>query len=329
MLKGHVFNLQTFTSEAFALFIDKFLNGRCGVAKGCELSNTNNTVTIREGYFVIRGRFLQIISNETISNLTTNGFYNLICEIDLSKINTKQELNQAKIKVISNTSNYSELQKQDITSEGKLYQYEFARFKVEDGNITNFEDKRTFVDFENIYAYLERESEEMFKEIRNALKNILSGSAYCLKDEILKQKVKDLKEKLENIDRVKAVVHSLASYIAGTMHEPFYNDEWLIYNGFYKEILGLLYFDKVKEIINSLNEENAYREKLKNWLNEVKIFKNVGINGDFETLWDGELNAVMDLTVEKENNSFLIPKSNMYPNFSLLTIITDLYNSLS
>jgi len=26
MLKGHVFNMQTFTSEAFALFIDKFLN---------------------------------------------------------------------------------------------------------------------------------------------------------------------------------------------------------------------------------------------------------------------------------------------------------------
>lgn len=25
MLKGHTFNLQTFTSEAFALFIDKFL----------------------------------------------------------------------------------------------------------------------------------------------------------------------------------------------------------------------------------------------------------------------------------------------------------------
>ena len=57
MLKGHVFNLQTFTSEAFALFIDKFLNGRCGVAKGCTMSNTNNSVTIADGFFVVRGRF--------------------------------------------------------------------------------------------------------------------------------------------------------------------------------------------------------------------------------------------------------------------------------
>ena len=32
MLKGHVFNMQTFTSEAFALFIDKFLYGKSGVA---------------------------------------------------------------------------------------------------------------------------------------------------------------------------------------------------------------------------------------------------------------------------------------------------------
>ena len=87
MLKGHVFNLQTFTSEAFALFIDKFLNGRSGVAKGCALSNTANSATIGEGYFVVRGRFLQIISGETISNITTNGYYSLVCEIDLSKTN--------------------------------------------------------------------------------------------------------------------------------------------------------------------------------------------------------------------------------------------------
>ena len=181
MLKGHVFSLQTFTSEAFALFIDKFLNGKCGVVKGCELSNTNNTVTIGEGYFVIRGRFLQIISGETISNIAENGFYNLICEIDLSKTNTKQELNQAKIKVISNTSNYSELQQQDITANGTIYQYEFARFKVENSSITNFEDKRTFVDFESIYDSINEKTEELITEIRTALENVLDESSYLLK----------------------------------------------------------------------------------------------------------------------------------------------------
>ena len=75
MLKGHVFNLQTFTSDAFAITFDKVLQGRSGILKGCNLSNTNNSITISEGYFIVRGRTLQIVGNETISNLTNNGYY--------------------------------------------------------------------------------------------------------------------------------------------------------------------------------------------------------------------------------------------------------------
>ena len=181
MLKGHVFNLQTFTSEAFALFIDKFLNGRCGVAKGCELSNTSNSATVGEGYFVVRGRFLQIISGETISNITENGYYSLVCEIDLSKTNTADQLNQAAIKVISSTSTYPILTQQDITGTGTVYQYEFARFKVESGSITNFTDKRTFVDFTTIYDVIQNEAQGVLDDIEQALQNVLDGSAYLLK----------------------------------------------------------------------------------------------------------------------------------------------------
>lgn len=184
MLKGHVFNLQTFTSEAFALFIDKFLNGRCGVAKGCELSNTSNSATVGEGYFVVRGRFLQIISGETISNITANGYYSLVCEIDLSKTNTADALNQAAIKAISSTSTYPTLTQQDITGTGTVYQYEFARFKVESGSITNFIDKRTFVDFTSIYDVIQNESNELIEEIRKALADVLDGSVYLLKTDI-------------------------------------------------------------------------------------------------------------------------------------------------
>lgn len=181
MLKGHVFNLQTFTSEAFALFIDKFLNGRSGVAKGCELSNTSNSATVGEGYFVVRGRFLQIISGETISNITENGYYSLVCEIDLSKTNTADQLNQAAIKVISSTSTYPTLTQQDITGTGTVYQYEFARFRVESGSITNFTDKRTFVDFTTIYDVIQNEAQGVLDDIEQALQNVLDGSAYLLK----------------------------------------------------------------------------------------------------------------------------------------------------
>ena len=183
MLKGLVFNLQTFTSEAFALFIDKFLNGRSGVAQGCELSNTNNSATIADGYFVIRGRFLQVISGVTISNITTNGFYSLVCEIDLSQNNTADQFNQAEIKVILGVSDYPTLTQQDITGRGTIYQYEFARFKVESGTITNFVDKRTFVDFKSIYDQIETESRVVLDDIEQALKEVTDGSAYVLKSE--------------------------------------------------------------------------------------------------------------------------------------------------
>lgn len=180
MLKGHTFNLQTFTSDAFALFIDKFLDGRCGIARGCSLSNANNSVTIGEGYFVIKGRFLQIIANETISNIITDGYYSLVCEIDLSKSNTTEELNQAEIKTVYNSSSYPTLTQQDITDNGTVYQYEFARFKVENGNIANFTDRRTFVDFSTIYEIIENESQELITEIEEALQNVLDGSAYVV-----------------------------------------------------------------------------------------------------------------------------------------------------
>lgn len=183
MLKGHVFNLQTFTAEAFALFIDKFLNGRCGVAKGCTLSNTSNSATIADGYFVIRGRFLQIVSGVTVSNISNNGFYSLVCEIDLSKTNTVDEFNQAEIKTVYNASAYPTLTQQDITGSGTVYQYEFARFKVEGGSITDFIDKRTFIDFDSIYDVIQNEAQEVLDDIEEALQDVLDGSIYVLKED--------------------------------------------------------------------------------------------------------------------------------------------------
>lgn len=181
MLKGHTFNLQTFTSEAFALFIDKFLNGRCGVAKGCALSNTNNSATIGEGYFVVRGRMLQIIDSVTVSSISNNGYYSLVCEIDLSKTNTAEQLNQAEIKTVYSASNYPTLTQQDITGTGTIYQYEFARFRVQDGSITNFTDRRTYVDFTSIYDVIQEEAQDVLDEIQSTLESIEDESNVLLK----------------------------------------------------------------------------------------------------------------------------------------------------
>jgi len=175
MLKGHVFNLQTFTSECFALFIDTFLNKKNGVVQGCALSNTTNSATIGAGFFVIKGRFLEIISNETV-NVIEDGFYKLICEIDLTKINTTTELNQASIKIIKGTTNYPELVTTDT-----LYQYEFSRFKLENNIITNFTDKRTFVDIQSIFDSIQDETGELITQIQSNLNSVLDESLYFLK----------------------------------------------------------------------------------------------------------------------------------------------------
>ena len=192
MLRGHVFKFQTFANEAFAHFINTFLQGNMCVTKGCELSNTIDSATIGAGYFCVMGRFLEIIGNETIEDITNTGYYNLVCEIDLSKTNTKSELNQATIKVVRNTSGYGNLTKEDLFEGGSIYQYEFARFRVAEAGITDFEDRRTFLNLESLYSLINnnfnelfiqknQEAENLLEEIRQELASIVDGSAYLLK----------------------------------------------------------------------------------------------------------------------------------------------------
>lgn len=170
MLKGHVFNLQTFTSEAFAITFDKTLQGRCGVLQGCALSNTSNSVTIGAGYFVVKGRPLQVIGSETISNISNTGFYSLVCEIDLSKVNTEETLNQAGIKTVYNASTYPTLTQQDLFNGGTVYQYEFARFRVANGGITDFTDRRTYLNFDTLYDIFEQTLEGLENQSNVVLK---------------------------------------------------------------------------------------------------------------------------------------------------------------
>ena len=171
MLKGETFDLQTFTSDAFALFNDRFMGGQSGVMQGCALSNTNNSATIGAGYFLIKGRFLRIISSETVSDISTDGYYSLVCEIDLTKTNTTSVFNQGVIKAVSGAGDYPTLTQQDLTNGGTIYQYEFARFRVSSGSITDFADRRTYVDYESILGLISDELENLENQSNVKLKN--------------------------------------------------------------------------------------------------------------------------------------------------------------
>lgn len=160
-LRGHVFNKQLFTSECFALFIDTFLDKNNGIVKGCGLSNTNTSVTIEDGFFCIKGRFLQEEGGSTfeVEQAIQNDIYcRLVCEIDLSQENTTAELKQAQYKILQSTREYPALRQEDIVEQpdNSIYQFEFAQFKITETGIEDFQDKRTFLDFPSIYAEIRR-----------------------------------------------------------------------------------------------------------------------------------------------------------------------------
>ena len=62
MLKGHVFKKQRFGNEIFALFIDTFLNKKCGIAENykekMEVTATGSTLTVSSGCVCVRASIL-------------------------------------------------------------------------------------------------------------------------------------------------------------------------------------------------------------------------------------------------------------------------------
>lgn len=187
MLKGHVFSKQLFGNPIFALFINTFLNGKDGVSNnyknGMAVTSSGSTVTIDSGAVCIQGRFLEEDSSSTITAGTDNAFCKLVIEIDLDKQNTESEFVQGTYKIVKGTSSYPNLTQTNIVKNNSgVYQYELARFKTTASGITEFTDKRTFLDFDSIYDAIETEYKAVLEQLENELANVQNGSAYILKN---------------------------------------------------------------------------------------------------------------------------------------------------
>lgn len=185
MLKGHVFQGQVFGNQIFALFINTFLNGTNGVSKNYKdnmaVTYLGNNVHISSGAACVQGRFVEEDSGTDITVSGANLYCSLVIEIDLNEVNTEQNFLQASYKIITNTSNYPTLTKNDIVKNNSgIYQFEIARFQTDTNGITNFQDKRTFLDIQSIYDIIEAKIESMTKEFDEKLNNVEDGSAYFL-----------------------------------------------------------------------------------------------------------------------------------------------------
>lgn len=186
MLKGHVFAKQIFGNQIFALFINTFLNGKNGISNNylnsMQVSYSGSTVTINSGVVCIQGRFVEEDTNTPISAGTDNSYCKLVIEIDLDKENTESELNQVAYKIIKSTSSYPNLTQQDIVNNNSgVYQYELARFRTTASGITDFQDKRTFLDFSSIYNQIQTEYRAVLEQLQEELSNVKDGSDYLLK----------------------------------------------------------------------------------------------------------------------------------------------------
>lgn len=187
MLKGHIFKKQAFGNQVFAYFINTFLNGKNGMGgdygNGMNLIHTNTTITIQDGICCIQGRFLEEDSGTTIAVDSENMYCSLVIEIDLDKQNTESEFVQGSYKIVKSTNDYPILIKNNIVKNNSgVYQYEIARFRTGINGISEFQDKRTFLDLKSIYDEIEKENQEFLNEFQEKIHNVENGSAYLMKN---------------------------------------------------------------------------------------------------------------------------------------------------
>ena len=183
MLKGHVFAEQIFGHPIFALFIDTFTGGRNGISNKYKnkmaITYSGSTLTVQSGAICIQGRFLEEDTSTSISAGTDTAFCKLVIEIDLDKVNTSSEFLQAEYKILKSSSAYPELTQNDIVKNvSGVYQFELARFKTNLNGISEFQDMRTFLDFETIYDSIDLEVQGLIDELEEKLADVEDGSYY-------------------------------------------------------------------------------------------------------------------------------------------------------
>lgn len=189
MLKGHVFKQQIFGNQIFAVFINTFLNGKNGISNDYKnklaVSYSGSTVTVQSGVVCIQGRFLEEDTSTSISTGTDTAYCKLVIEINLDKQASESELAQAYYKVVKSESGYPELTQSEIVKNNAgIYQYEIARFRTTSSGIVDFQDMRTFLDFESIYSAIEKEYKVVLKQLQDELEAVQNGSAYKLKSDL-------------------------------------------------------------------------------------------------------------------------------------------------
>lgn len=182
MLKGDVFSDQLFNVHAFALFIDTFLDKKCGIIDGYKnnmlVTASGTNISIQRGACVVRGRFMEEDSTTTLSTSSiANKNCALVIEIDLSKTNTDSVLNQAEYKILQTTATTPSLTKEDIINNysSGVYQFRLARFTTNaSGTISDLVLDNEMISIESVYNAFGEEVQEKLEDLQTAIDNVTS-----------------------------------------------------------------------------------------------------------------------------------------------------------
>lgn len=142
MIRGITFADQLITSKDDAHCRNLFLNYGVGITKGCNITSDESNIYVSGGYFVVGGRFVNIVGQETITpDPIEASVLNcvLVFEIDLSKINTTEEFNQGYFKILKSPTAQPEVTREDLDADGTIYQLPFVNFKLTPTGIIDVE----------------------------------------------------------------------------------------------------------------------------------------------------------------------------------------------
>lgn len=168
MVKGETYNLQLFESEAFRHFINVFTNKQSGITQGCEIQQNSESITIGQGYFFILGGLLRETTGTENEIPSDAGYYKLVYEIDLSKVNTKDTFNQGSYKFVKALGDYPNLTQQDLDNGGTIYQLPFCQFRITEQGLQDFQDIREFVN----YGVYEKKGTVLYEDETGSTGNI-------------------------------------------------------------------------------------------------------------------------------------------------------------
>lgn len=165
MIKGHSYDKQLYYSVVDRLINNTFLNGCNGIFKqegnACNITYTNNTITISDGFFIVQGGLTEINGTENINVLLDGSYCVLVYELDMQKQNSDTNFAQGQFKILSGQNSYPTLTTQKLNENNGVYQFEFARFIASNNGITNFVDTRTFLDYNSIFSYIKQHIEQI------------------------------------------------------------------------------------------------------------------------------------------------------------------------